>query len=208
MQAILTDLIERMTVREPLVSSDESISWHAYREAEKLIDETLIEELRDFLKQKLTKEQRRAAYFIIGKIGKNCASAECALLLLNSVSAETDKYSLSSLLDLISDLPKPLHLDLSPLYFLLSDKRWLVRHSAIKSLMYCHHPEAEDKLISVLENTDSSYEIVYCQATLNNIGTSKALPALSKNLKSRKPDVKISAELAVEAILQRQSSLN
>ena len=207
MNKYLVDLIERMTVREQCVNSNESISWQAHREAEKLVDASLISELRDLLEQRPKKDQRRAIYFIIGKIGKNCRNAEFTLLLLNCVSAETDKYSLSALLDFIGDLPKPLHFDISPLCVLLSDKRWLVRHSAIRSMKHCHHAEAEDKLINMLENSEDSQDIVYCQATLNNIGTSKALPALSRNLKSRKPDVKMSAELAVEAIQGRQASL-
>jgi hypothetical protein len=42
-----------------------------------------------------------------------------------------------------------------------------------------------------------------CHATLNEIGSAKAIPLLEKNLKSRKVDVKMSAKFAIEAIKAR-----
>ncbi len=43
-----------------------------------------------------------------------------------------------------------------------------------------------------------------CQATLNEIGSTKAIPFIAKNLKSRKRDVKNSAQLAIQAIETRE----
>ena len=203
MQEKLVELIKRMTVREDVKNSEDSISWHAHREAEKLVDEAMAEELREFLNQKPKKEQRQAAYFIIGKIGKNRQSAECAVCLIKHASIETDKHALNSLLTLMGDLPKPQHLDIGPIFTLLKDKRWLVRHAAINSLKHCQNSEAEDALLAILETTTDPYDIICCHSTLNNIGTLKALPALTLNLKSRKQDVKSSAELAIKAITSR-----
>jgi hypothetical protein len=45
--------------------------------------------------------------------------------------------------------------------------------------------------------------MTYCHARLNAIGSSKAIPQLEKNLKSRKADVKMSARFAIEAIKAR-----
>ena len=95
MRLSLVELIERMTLSELNVSSDDSISWHAHREAEKLNDLSMVEKLDATLAQKPKKHQRAAAYFIIGKIGKNCRSAECASRLIAYASAEQDKYALS-----------------------------------------------------------------------------------------------------------------
>jgi len=78
-----------------------------------------------------------------------------------------------------------------------------VRHSAIQSLKRCTSAEAEDRLLEILATTSDPYDVIYCHATLNQIGTHKALPALTQNLKSRKRDVKISAQAAIEAIKAR-----
>ncbi|KWC32124.1 hypothetical protein WL48_21595 [Burkholderia ubonensis] len=203
MRQELVELIQRMTVHQNATSSDDSIPWQAHCEAELLTDTTLVDELGEYLNQKPKKEQRAAAYFIIGKIGKNCLSAECASRLIGYSSKETDKYALASLLQLLADIPKPKSIDVRPLFPLLKDNRWLVRHSAIQSLKRCQSAEAEDKLLEILAATSDPYDVIYCHATLNQIGTHKALPALARNLKSRKRDVKASAKAAIEEIKTR-----
>ncbi|WP_061540340.1 HEAT repeat domain-containing protein [Collimonas fungivorans] len=203
----LVDLIERMTVREKIINSGDSISWHAYREAERLDDKSMVDELDEYLAQKPTKDQRSAAYFIIGKIAKNCASLECASRLIAYSSREKDKYALANLLDGLAEIPKPESLEIEPLFSLLQDSRWLVRHAAIRSLQGCASSEAEDKLLEVLANTSDPDDAVYCHSTLGRIGSYKALPALAQGLKSRKRDVKISAQAAITAIEVRNDRL-
>jgi HEAT repeat protein len=80
----------------------------------------------------------------------------------------------------------------------------LVRHSAIQSLRLTDTPEAEDKLIDLLVTTTDTHDMIYCHATLNEIGSTKSLLYLEKNLSSRKRDVKLSAKSAIEAIKSRE----
>lgn len=205
MRQELVDLIQRIAVREPLVNSDDSISWHALREAEKLDDESLVVEIDAYLAQKPRKEQRSAAYFIIGKIGKNCSSEKCASLLIEYSSKEHDKYALAGILDRLADIPKPESVDVTPLFQHLNDARWLVRRSAIGSLAGCHRAEVEDRLLDILATTLDPYDAACCHSTLNKIGTRKSIPSLEKNLKSRKRDVKLSARYAIAAIEAREA---
>lgn len=207
MQQELLELIQQMAAQKDVVSSGDSISWQAHREAELLSDITLVDELDAYLGQKPKKEHRAAAYFIIGKIGKNCLSEACASRLIEYSSKEPDKYALASLLERLADIPKPEGVDVTPLFPFLKDKRWLVRHSAIQSLKHCASAEAEDKLLEILATTSDPYDVIYCHATLNQIGTRKAVPALTQNLKSRKRDVKVSAQAAIEAIIARDGQL-
>jgi HEAT repeat protein len=110
---------------------------------------------------------------------------------------------LSSLLDALRGVAKPQNLDLKPVFHFLHDHRWSVRHSAIRALSRTESSEAEDRLIELLNETIDEYDMVYCHATLNEIGTPKAIPHLQKNLSSRKRDVKHSAQSAIEAIEMR-----
>lgn len=199
----LADLIERMTVREAVTSSDDSISWHAHREAEQLEDASMIDELVAYLGQKRTSVQRSAAYFIIGKIGKNSQRRECTEHLLAYASREQDKYALSSLLDRLADLPKPEGLDITPVFTLLADKRWLVRHAAIQALRGSASPEAEDRVLEVLSKAPGPFDAVHCHVTLGAIGTAKSLPALAVGSASRKREVKQTASAATIAIEKR-----
>jgi HEAT repeat protein len=164
----------------------------------------MIDELADYLQHEPNKERRRAAYFILGKLGQKFRSADCASVLISHVPNEADKYVLSDLLHALSGVRKPGNLDLTPVFDLLQDERWLVRHSAIQALKQTDSAEAEFQLLRHLDTTNNPYDITYCQSTLNEIGSEKAIPYLEKNLRSRIRDVKMSAQFAIEAIQARR----
>ena len=204
MREALLSLVARMTIWEPHVNSDVSISWHAHREAETLTDPSMVDELAEYPKHENIKDHRGAAYFIVGQLGQEVRNDDCASLLLSYVSTEKNKYVLSGLLDALAGVGKPRRLDLSPVFRLLCDDRWLVRHSAIQALERADSVAAEDQLLHVLETTSDKYDIIYCQATLNKVGTAKAIPVIEKSLSSRTRDVKMSAQFAIEAIRERE----
>lgn len=200
----LVDLIKRMTIDEPrCLNSDDSIAWRAHREAEALADPGMVDELSQYLQNEGDKKRRRAAYFILGKLGQKVRGCDCASILLSRVPHEENKYVLSGLLGALRELPKPRRLDLVPVYSLLQDDRWLVRHSAIRALVQTDTPEAENQLLQVLGATSDPNDMVCCQSTLNEIGTEKSIPLLQENLASKKRDVRSSALSAIKAIQSR-----
>jgi hypothetical protein len=196
----LSDLIARMTVKESYAHSDDSISWQAHREAETLADAWMVDELAAYLPKERDQDRRRAAHFILGKLGLKIRNSDCASILLSRVGQEQNKYVLSDLLDLLSKLHKPGHLDLAPMYRLLRDDRWQVRHSAISALSRTDSPEAEDQLIELLNISTKQDDILACLGMLGGIGSTKSIPHLEKNLTSKKTSVKSTARAAVKAI--------
>jgi HEAT repeat protein len=102
-------------------------------------------------------------------------------------------------------VPKEAQLDLAPVFALLHDKRWAIRHAAIRSLINTASSAAEDQVLELLRTSTDPRDVVYCHATLNRIGTMQALSALEAGLKSRNRDVKESAKAAIEAIAERDS---
>ena len=100
----LEDIISRMCLVESVKNSSDSASWHADREAEKLPDPSMIDELVEYLLKKRSKVERKAAYFILGKMGKNVGSAKASHVLLEQLRVEKDKYALSTALDSITSL--------------------------------------------------------------------------------------------------------
>ena len=191
---------------ESVANSADSSSWRALREAEGLADPTLVRELVEYLNTNPGKDKRQAAYFALGELGKNLQSSECASVLLSCISKENDKYVLAGLLDRLAEIPKPASLDLKPIYQLLTDKRWLVRYSAIAALGNTESAEAEDRLLTILADSADPNDLIYCHATLNSIGTTKSISRLREGLKSRKRDVKLSAKAAIEAIEARTAA--
>ncbi len=202
MRPYLEDLVERLADRTEVRSSSESVSWAAHREAEQFTDISMVSELAEAART-LPTAKRRGCYFTIGKIGLNLQDEHCAAVLLDLLPAESDKYNLDCLLQRVGEIPKGPTFDLSVVFPLLDDRRWLVRHAAIRALDYSANPDVEGQLIKHLLATMDAYDQTYCHAVLNHIGTRRALPAIEANLKSRKRDVKMSAEFAVHAIRER-----
>jgi HEAT repeat protein len=208
MQAELQTLIDQMTAKEKVANSEQSISWHAHRMAERLADENLIGDLELALSKSKSKNEKRALSFILGAIGANTGAVRCAEILIHRLTIETDKYFLAELLNSLSKINKPKHLDLKPIYHLLREPRWLVRYAAITALQKTSSSEAENQILMHLSQTDDPHDKIYCHATLNKIGTIQAIPLISASLTSRKPDVKMSAEEAMRSIEARHAKYN
>ncbi|WP_367864441.1 hypothetical protein [Pedobacter sp. WC2423] len=60
-------------------------------------------------------------------------------------------------------------------------------------------------MIDIIDNTDDLYDLTYANATLNTMGTPRAIPSLEKHLKSRKKDVKDSARYAIDEIKNQKT---
>jgi len=199
----LRDLLNRMTVKEVITHSDRSVAWLAYREAEQLADEGMVDEIDALVRVSKSKRERGAAYFVLGCIGSNTGTARATSVLLARASVESDKYVLHQLLASLAKLSLTMDLSLEPVYSLLKDERWVVRHAALGALHGALSPDAEEHILELLAGTTDPYDRIYAHATLNRMGTPRAIPLISVALVSRKRDVKLSAEAAIQSIRSR-----
>jgi HEAT repeats len=184
-------------------SSADSLSFNAYREAERITDEVIFLETKAAVVLEKNKKIRAALYFLIAKVAVNLRHSDTSNFLIEQLRRETDKYVLKALLDRIAELPKSEGTDLQPILERLEDPRWLVRLSAIQALKLAVSPNAELALVNLLERSTDPYDINFANATLNQIGSLQSIPALERHLSSRKRDVKDSAQLAIQAIRER-----
>jgi HEAT repeat protein len=208
MDKYLIDLINRMNDTsdkkiEAGYDSSKTISWKAFREAENLDNKDFISQLIAFADNERDKRKRGKAYFILGHISKNIDDMVALEYLIHSISKEADKYIIASLLDQVANLRKPIITDLQPIIAETKSDKWLIRHSAIRALNNSADEIAETTLIEILNNSNDPFDLTYTNATLNKIGTPRAIPYLEKHLKSRKRDVKDSAKFAIEEINKR-----
>jgi HEAT repeat protein len=208
MDNYLINLIDRMLDKsdqnkEAGYDSSKTISWKALREAENVENTAYIPQLITFIDNEKDKKKRDSSYFLLGHIAKNTSDLKALEYLIYRIQKETDKYIISSLLDRIAAIKKPIGTDLQPLIQATKSDKWLIRHSAIQSLKNALDSVAETVLIEILNDSDDSYDLVYTNATINSIGTLRAIPFLEKHLKSRKRDVKDSAKYAIEEIKKR-----
>ena len=190
-------------IMEAGYDSSKTISWKALREAEKVSNIDFIPQLISFIDKEKDKKKRDKAYFLLGHIGKNTNDRTALNYLIHRVDKETDKYIISSLLDRIAKIEKPIGTDLQPLIKMSKSDKWLIRYSAIQSLNNSSDSLAETTLIEILDNTNDPYDLYYSNATLYGIGTPRAIPHLEKHLKNRKRDVKDTAIGAIEQIKKR-----
>ncbi|OXB05008.1 HEAT repeat domain-containing protein [Flavobacterium pectinovorum] len=209
MDNYLINLIDRMLDtsdqnKEAGYDSSKTISWKALREAENVENTEYIPQLITFIDNEKDKKKRDRSYFLLGHIAKNTSDLKALDYLIYRIQKETDKYIIASLLDRIAAIKKPIGTDLLPLIQATKSDKWLIRHSAIQSLKNALDSVAETALIEILNDSDDPYDLVYTNATINTIGTLRAIPFLEKHLKSRKRDVKDSAKYAIEEIKKRQ----
>lgn len=126
---------------------------------------------------------------------------------------ETDKYVLSSILDRVSDwgrkgLLLPREMDFSPVLALTVDERRAVRHDAIRALSACPGEASRRACTFYLEQGDEKawqYEIYYANIALQSIGEPADIPFLERFLKSRRPDLKLTAQYAIQYIREREA---
>lgn len=210
MEEYIMSLITRMTVKEEFRTSQESVSWHAHREAETLTDPDLYPILKNIILSRQSKKDtdiRDAAYFIMGKLFLKVPSDEYCIFYIQQLENETNKYLVSSMLDWLCDIEIPLDADISPIIACTKSDKWLIRYSAIKALGSSNTKESKETLAYFLNQTDDKKykdEITYANAALGRIGTLEDIPLLEQHVKSRKWDVKDSAIYAIERIQQRE----
>lgn len=218
-KAALLALIGRINTREErFTDSRETTSWKALREAETLSNPALFPLLREIVtenegKSKEKRQTRSAAYFIYGRLMERVFSPAEAPFFLERLTVETDKYVLSSILDRVSDWGRkgfllPREMDFSPVLALTVDERRPVRHDALRALSACPGEASRRACTFYLEQEDEKtyqYEIYYANIALQSIGEPADIPLLERFLKSRRPDLKLTAQYAIQYIREREA---
>ena len=203
MEKHLVNLIERMCTKDNLASgynSDNSASWNAYRDAEKLTDEKYIPQLMEYISVEKKKEFRRAAYFILGKLLAKTVDSTAIQFYVNRILLETDKYILSAMLGGLQDVKKDSSIDISPIIQCISSDKWLVRQAAIKALEKTNHEIARETIQAIVQLEDhkkNKYDISYAISVLATIGTIEDVALLKPLITSRIRDIKEGAKFAV-----------
>ena len=116
---------------------------------------------------------------------------------------ETNKYVISSILDLLSEITIPKDVDVSLILECSKNDKWQIRQSALMALGSCATNESREALLYYInQDDDTKYknEITYANASLGKIGIMEDIPLLEKHVKSRKRDVCDSAKYAIESI--------
>ena len=205
----LKDLIKRMCNQDD--SSEGSISWQAYREAEKLSDKSLLPLLCNIIIEnqknvKRDKTIREAVYSIIGYILKKSFDEQACRFLVDRLDVETDKYVLAHILGLLTWVDIPLNVDIEPIIRLSKSGMWLTKHSAIQALGSSATVKSKEAIYFYLNQIDEKkyeHEIVYANFALGKIGKSEDIQVLEQKLSSEITDIRDSSQYAIDSIKER-----
>jgi len=208
----LIDLIDRMNDNTPSNSSEQSISWLAHRETEKIDDKTVFPLLREFVEAKKSnkyKSLRDNAYFIMGKaLSKTMIDEYCAYLI-ERLSSEEDKYALMHMLDLLAGLSIPEDIDISQIILCSESDKWQIRHTAIGALGASSTARSRQALLKWVDQQDAKKyrdEIIYANAALGKVGKTEDIRTIEKHASSKIRDIRISAVSAIDNIRSRDNS--
>ncbi len=214
----LLDLMTRINTQEVGVAdSRETVRWKALREAETLTGPELFPLLQEIVlenrgKAKAKRDVRMAAGFIYGRLMEQAFDSESCAFFLHWLGTETDRQLLCSMLNRICDWQRragrtiPTGIDVTPILALARDDRLHVRHGAIHALRACSGRESRAVLAFYLSQEDEKsfeYEMYYANIAMQSIGEPEDIPLLKRFLKSRRPDLKMTAQYAIEKISER-----
>lgn len=197
----ITDLIGRMldySWPEGATSSEDTASWKAYREAEKLDNESLIPEFIAFIESEKNDEKRSKAYWVLGKITENTSNQATLQYLVNQLEKEQKNSVLGEILTGIEHIKKPAETDLNPIFNILKSDNEEIKNEAIVALSHTENPRVEPLLLEICqnENTDE-YRLWRCIWILQHVGTRASLPVLEILAGHNKMDVSASALYAI-----------
>lgn len=206
------DLIQRINTKgdlAPGMSSSETISWKAIREAEKLTDDSLYPILKKLILLHPEEEYvayRKAAYQILIKLLINVPKDEYFVFYLEQLKKEHNSGLLSTVLIYSEDLKIPPAISVDSIIALTKSEDWMVRWHAISALQSSATPESRQALRYYIEQEDVKTfkdEITNANMALGEIGCAEDIPILEKHTKSVNGDVRGSANIAIAKIKER-----
>lgn len=216
----ILDLIERMTIVEAGLISNQTTCWKAHQEADKLSDRNLLQILYEIVNEKKGKDEhvqllRSRCYYIIGQITKKTFEhQDCEYIFKQLKNEFKNTDVLYSLIEVIcnwrndANIFVPSDIDIKPLIEIVMNKRGYIKTCAIQALGCCPRKESREILRNIIMQEDekkNKEEIRWANVAFQHIGKPEDIPYLERFLKSRIPNSKITAQYAIKYIKERNN---
>ena len=208
-EAYLADLISRMAVQDRVHTSEESVSWQAYREAEAADDPEFPGLVKKFVEAHGEKKDRRLrseAYYLLSRLLGKTADGPMTEYLVGRVDAESDRYVLMGLLEGIGGLDLPDDVDILPVIRCTESTFWQIRYPAVLALRSSARADAREPARSFVLREDVrrwNREMTYACVVLGERGEPEDIPAIEPLTKVRFRDLREVAKEAVARIRRR-----
>ncbi|MDE5593409.1 MAG: hypothetical protein K2I75_05695 [Clostridiales bacterium] len=216
----LLDLLDRMLIFEEGMISNQTTSWKAHREADKLSKRKLLPILYEIVDENEGEDKqkqflRSRCYYIIGQITiKKFKHEDCEYIFNRLKKEYKNNDVVYSLFEVIcnwrndANIFVPDDIDITPLVEIVTNKRGWIKRCAIQTLGCCPRKESRDVIRTILTQEDEKKhkeEIRWANVALQHIGEHDDIPYLERFLKSRIPNSKITAQYAIQYIKERNN---
>lgn len=184
-------------------SSEDSVSWYAYRQSDKLNSQEDKTELLKLLSDEKYSDFKKYIYCCLSSICSNSNDKDLFNFLIDKVQNEGDERIKVSILSRLSDVIKDSNYNIEPIKILVKEGTGDESHAAIKALSNTNDPEVEDILLDEFKITNTHMKGMIC-GPLSTVGTLKSIPILKEaHKKTRDGGLRMAINSAIDKIETR-----
>ena len=162
--------------------SEDSVSWYAYRQSDKLNSQEDKKELLELLANEKYTDFKKYIYCCLSSICSNTNDKDLFNYLVDKVQKEDDESVKVSILSRLRNVIKDSSYNIEPIKMLVKEGTYDESHAAIKALSNTNDPEVEDILLDEFKITSTHMKGMIC-GPLSTVGTLKSIPILKEAYK-------------------------
>ena len=184
-------------------NSENSVSAKAYHKASELSNIAYIPQLFEYLSCKQSSENRENAYFILGNLLRKTKDNMQIQMFVDCLKAEKKSNVLAEILDKLSEIVLSELIDINPIFDLMENKDWKIRHNAILALSKANQDVAKENIREIIRSfreRKDKLDVVYATAVIGQIGDNSDIAMLQELLSSKVKDVRDSAKFAIQSL--------
>lgn len=163
-------------------SSEDCVSWYAYRQSDKLNSLSDKTELLKLLSNEKYSDFKKYIYCCLSSICSNTNDKDLFNFLVDKVQEEDEESIKVSILSRLRNVIKDSSYNIAPIKILVAEGTADESHAAIKALSNTNDPEVEDILIDEFKITSTHMKGMIC-GPLSTVGTLKSIPILKETYK-------------------------
>lgn len=163
-------------------SSEDSVSWYAYRQSDKLNSQEDKTELLKLLSDEKYTDFKKYIYCCLSCICSNTNDKDLFNFLVDKVQEEDEESIRVSILSRLRNVIKDSSYNIAPIKVLVAEGTADESHAAIKALSNTNDTEVEDILLGEFKITSTHMKGMIC-GPLSTVGTLKSIPVLKEAYK-------------------------
>jgi len=186
--------------------SEDSVSWYAYGQSDKLHSDEDKAELLGLLTNEEYANYKKYIFCCLASICSNTNDKELFNFLIDKIQQEDDESTRVSILSRLQDIKKDLGYNIEPIKTLVRDGTEGETRAALRALSNTNDPEVEDIFLNEFKISDRHVKGTIC-GPLSTVGTLKSIPILKEaHKKTRDGGLRMLIENAINKIETRTKS--